>query len=222
MIISPTTLLLTFILFTGVLLIGCNQENPVSFEESSERIPSLVPISGGQNATLSARSNRSVSYFTFEVGNISENPHISGGNFEGWCAVYNAPIKTDGTQYTGVKLYSTTSDRNKWQKVNYLLNNSEYHTGLDNVTYKEIQVAIWALLDFPAFDLNNLSAQNLPSSFINNGEPAFDVALVKAIVSYSVEKGSDFTLGLNNRYAVYAETENGVQNVIIVVEPNNN
>lgn len=212
-----TTIPFTILLLSGLLIIGCDQDNPVqTFGESIDKVPNLELISGADNATLTVNRNRESSYFTFDVGGIDENPYIGAGIYDGWCALFDTPINSNGTQYGEVKLYSTDQDP-KWKGLNYLLNTVDIHKENNNATWKEIQVAIWSLIDFPRFDLQNLNIGILPSEFRDGDDPTFNLQLVKDIVKDVEKNASSFEVGFGDRYAIFAETEAGIQNGIIVV-----
>jgi probable HAF family extracellular repeat protein len=84
-----------------------------------------------------------------------------------------------------------------------------------DITYREIQVAIWSLLDFPEFDLNRITIDELPSDMVSDGQYNFDRQKVNQIVSQVEENYSTFQYSSSSTFAVIAETDKETQTVII-------
>jgi hypothetical protein len=97
------------------------------------------------------------------------------------------PISSSNAIYEGVGIYSTKGDK-RFDSVNRLFSMKAGIMRNDpEITWREIQVAIWALLDHPKFDMHATS--ELPASFRSNGQPNFNTAKVDNIVQ--MVKSSD-------------------------------
>lgn len=188
-------------------------------EETFEPVEKVIPVSGGDRATLIV--NRSdQTYFTIEFRDITSNSVIENGTGEGWCIDWQKPIDSNGGRYEDIKLYSTFQVE-KWKPTNYLLNiKDELHNNDPDLTYREMQVAIWAMQGFPEFDLDEIeiSTEDIPSRMMTNGEPNFSFEKVRAILERVNNEYRNFEFTKGTKYAVIAETPADVQTVITVVE----
>lgn len=165
-------LLLTVI---ALMLSSCEQSSQVSLSESFKYIKTVTPIQGAQNTTMSLAAETNPSSFfevTLEDGSVRE----------GWCVEWNDDY-VKGEQ-KGVKLYSTKGHP-AWKTLNYFMSIKDQLMIDDpSLTYREIQVIIWSLIDNPSFDVDKISEyEHMPSSIYSNGEAHFDVQKVKDIVA---------------------------------------
>jgi hypothetical protein len=152
----------TTILF--LFLIGCDQgENPVqSFRDVVDKIPNLQPIEGAQNVSKTVKTNFDDSYFTIEIRNVAPGAAIQDGVYNGWCLQMEVPISTD-IETHGHQIFSTQND-GKYNYINYLLNKrSSYNESYANLTWREVQVAIWTILETSDFNLGRIESR-IPSS----------------------------------------------------------
>jgi len=178
------------------VLTNCDVQdaNVGTFEDAADKIPNFTVIPGAENVSVKVERNNSNAYFNVNLGNLSGDAEILDGDFLGWCAHWSAPIGTSGEVYDGVTLYSTLGDKN-WNNLNYLLNHRQYF--MDNVegaTYKEIQAAIWALIEFKEFDVqSNRIFDNLNIEAFNK------------ILRNVRERGSLFRFKPGMIYAVFAD-----------------
>ena len=204
------------LLLLALPFMSCDMvDNPVkTFEEAVERVPDFNPIPGGENVTLRVTRDKKNSYFAIDMSNIGDNPIISDGLYQAWCVLYDIPINAVGEEYNGVKLYSTKGDE-KWRQINYLLSKSfVYPTQIPGVTWKEIQIAIWALTDFRDFDLDNIDILSLDSDFRSGDQPLFDVSLARMIVNDVQKNAASFDYEKQAGQVILMETEKGTQNLI--------
>lgn len=164
-------------------LAGC-QENSTSsgIEESLETVPKVTAIDGAQNASIKVNKGTESSYFTMDFSNIEPNNYINNGIYEGWCIAYDKPIDSDGQVQENLKLSLAEDER--WQPIRRLLGIKDHLLANNpDITYREIQVAIWALRDFPKFDLDKISVDDIPSRMVTNGEFNFSKEQVRNIVA---------------------------------------
>jgi hypothetical protein len=204
------------LLVLALSFMNCDMDNnPVNtFVKAVDRVPDFTPIPGGANVTLTINKNKSNSYFTVDLNNIGENPIISNGEYQAWCVLYDIPITAMGEEYNGVKLYSTEDD-NKWKHIHYLLSRSYLYPMLfQGATWREIQVAIWALTDFRVFDLDNIDIRSLDSDFRSGDQLLFDISIVKMIVNDVQQNASSFDFEKHAGQVILMETPKGTQNLI--------
>ena len=201
----------------AVVFTSCDlYESPVQpFDEAVKHIWGFDPIPGTENITAKVTRDRRTSYFKFEVNGADNDVFLRSGNYSAWCALYDTPINSNGGVYDGVKMYSTQGYKS-WNKLNYLLNNKyEYMNDSFGATWREVQVAIWALIDFPRFDINNINVNSLPGSMRDGDEILFDLAITKEILTDVNSKGKHYQYQIGDTYAIFTETPQGVQNGIL-------
>lgn len=205
----------------GLALIFASCENlsgpDQTFGESVERIPHLTEIPGADNVSITVNRNQNSSYFMIDLDNIADNGIIGNGVYEAWCALWNAPINSNGDQYHGVQLWSTKDDP-KWNSLNYLINNAyRYYYKYDELTWREVQLAIWDLLDYQNFDLENNNA------FYSGDVPQYDINLVNTLIEDVIIASEGYTHQSGNYFAVFADMSghetsgSNTQNLLIVV-----
>lgn len=151
---------------------GCGELNaPVNNEslgDSFGEVEDVKIIEGADNVTITVAKADS-SYFSLEFMGITPNSIIGNGIREGWCIDWETPISA--STYHGIRLYSTEGVES-WKEINTLLNIKGQIMREDpEVTYRELQVAIWVLRHRPAFDLDTVTAESLPSDLVLNGQP---------------------------------------------------
>lgn len=163
-------------------LTGC-QENSTSsgIEESLETVPKVTAIDGAQNASIKVNKGTESSYFTIDFSNIEPNNYISNTIRDGWCIAYDKPINSEGAIQEGLRISLAEDDR--WQPIRRLLGvKDKLLADNPDMTYREIQVAIWALRDFPKFELDKITVEDIPSRMVTNGNFNFNKDLVKKII----------------------------------------
>jgi probable HAF family extracellular repeat protein len=191
---------------------SCENYHPVGLQESLQGIPYVKLIDGAENSTITLTRGTG-SYFRLEVSNIDPNDHILPGMAKAWCIDWRTPISTG--VHDGIKLHSSYGDKS-FKPVNYLLN---IRGGLmvkdPDLTYKEIQVAIWSLLHYPEFNMNKIRADQLPADMVRDGKPDFDRKKAEQIVMLVNSNVGSFEYKPGSRYAIVAETPSNTQTVII-------
>ena len=189
---------------------GLNIIDPGLTDNNSE----LLLVDGGENATLEVMKGES-SYFNLAVRNTGSNEHISTGTKNGWSLKWKSPVNND-TTYEGVTLYSTFNE-DDWKSVNYLLNNrEEIEANNPDVGFKEIQAAIWMLLDFTGFDPETVNVSELPEDMQTNGQYNFDMTAAQMVVDLAVSGGNGFQYTPSSTYAVVGASS--TENEIVIIE----
>jgi len=188
-----------------------------NLDDSLDPVEEVFRINGANNATIIVNRAQD-SYFSIDFSEINENNVIGNGEGEGWCIDWQKPIDSNGGVYTNIQLYSTYNV-SKWKPINYLFNMMDQLKQDDpEITYLEVQVAIWVMRGNPALNLDTVDIEDLPNRMHNNGEPTFSRERVDYILLV-VESGyEDFVPAEGTRFAVIAETPADVQTVITVVE----
>jgi hypothetical protein len=186
-----------FIFFVfAFAFVSCDMnEGPVgTFEDLAGKIPNLTPISGAENTKLKVTRTNTESYFKATVSNISGESAIKDGEYFAWCAHWSNPINTEGAAYDGVSLYSTLSDKN-FNRLNYLLNQRRsYYENIPGATYKEIQSAVWKLIEYKEYDIET-----------NTALEGLNKEVVYQILSDVNQNGNNFKPGIGQVSAVFAD-----------------
>ena len=213
-IISVTGLLYLLTVLIGIT--ACDTNQSVGLQDSLSMVPDLQLIKGAENTSITV-NNGTDSYFSVDLANIAANDQVQEGNSKGWCIAWNKPIASDNARHDGLKLYSSYGDEN-WRPVNYLLNIKPHLESVDpDLTYREIQAAIWTLMDFPKFDLNQIRIEQLPDRLVRNGQYNFDKQKVDQIVTHVKQNYESFRYNGASTYAVVVETPSDTQTIIVEV-----
>ncbi len=173
--------LLSILIASVLMFAACDVISEKGVQDSLEVVPNVSPVQGAQNASITVNRGAN-SYFTVNIENLDYNLKVSEGMNEAWCIAWNSPISSNNDRYDGIGVYSTRGDKN-FEPINRLFTVKNRLVKNDpGITYKEIQVAIWTLLDHPKFDMNDNS--HLSSRFLTDGQPNFDKDRVTSIVDY--------------------------------------
>lgn len=194
---------------------SCEQSTSTEFDESFDVIQNVSPISGAQDVSMDLKNDRNQAQFIVDFSNIEQNNLINNGTKEAWCIEWDDNA-IEGTQ-NGVKLYSTKGQAG-WDKLNYFLNIKNQLQEQDpELTWKEIQVVIWSLVEHKPFDVDEIpNYQNFDNQFYENGEYKFNVQKVKNIVSQVKSEVSSNKLKGELNYSVSAViVENDGQTVMV-------
>ena len=205
-------------LFIGALYLGACQNNVnTTLEDSIAPYMELQSIEEASNTTVTVNRGDSRgldSYFAFELNNIKKNSLISTGLKEGWCLEWDKPIRQNNDVHTEVQMFNTHGSKT-WKPANYLMNiKSELQSEDPDLTYREIQVALWSLIETPKFDLDEvLSNDRMPQRLMRNGEPNFSVEKVKEIVNRVRSEVSDFEYKPGTPVIAFMKNDDDQQNV---------
>jgi len=188
-----------------------------ALEDSLETVEEVSLISGTSNTVITVNKSNE-SYFRINFSGTGTNDIITDGEREGWCIDWQKPINASNSTYENIPLYSTYNVES-WKPINYLFNIvDELHNSMPEMTYLEIQLAVWTLRGNPEFDVATIDPENSPSGIFHNGQPLFNMEVLEEILE-TVEAGyKTFEPGENSRFAVIAATPDDVQTVITVVE----
>lgn len=210
-------MLMCLLLTCAFYMSACQDSVNPSLEESVAPYLELEAIDGASNTNITVNRGDAHgldSYFAFDLSNIETNGLIREGVIEGWCLEWNKPIRQNNDVHQGVELYNTFGS-DTWKAPNYLMNiKKELKDNDPDLTYKEIQVALWSLIDEPAFNIDKvLQDGRMPSRMMTNGQPNFDVDKTKEIVNRvrNEVKGFDYKPG--GPVIVFSRTEDDQQNV---------
>lgn len=211
---------ITFLTIGIVYLTGCEESSTSGIEESLKTVPKVTAIEGAQNASIKVNKGTESSYFTIDFSNIEPNNYISNDILEGWCIAYNKPIDSEGAIQEGLKISLAEDDR--WQPIRRLLGvKDKLLTDNPEMTYREIQVAIWALRDFPKFDLDKIAVEDIPSRLVTNGNFNFNKDLVKKVIDLIKNWNNNFDNDKEDKELkeiCVVETDSDTQTVIVPCE----
>src|SRR6056297_519623 len=170
-----------FLIIASVLAFSaCDVTSEKGLDESLETVPNVTKIEGAENASIRV-NNSTTSNFTIDIDNVEWNTLISNGEREAYCIAWKDPISSNNAIYDGVGIYSTEDDE-QFKDVNRLFSIKNDLLKADpEITWREIQVAIWELVPFQEFDMN-MPVDELPSEVRSNGEANFDKGKVQFIL----------------------------------------
>ena len=145
--------------------------------------------------TMVVQHTSTNSYFNTTLSNVSSGYDVSNGSYLGWCIDLDHYIR-DNILYQ-VSLYSSYNTsmpshlwHNNLSKVNYILNNKQGF-------WRQVQYAIWYILDFGDVGLND------------DGW---------AMVNDAIANGSNFCPGVGDVIAIIADAGTNVQYTVLEVQ----
>jgi hypothetical protein len=169
-----------FIFLSVVLISSCDVISENSLDDSLTSVPNVTVIEGAENASVRVNSGTS-SNFSIDIQNVEWNTLISNGEREAYCIAWKTPISSDNALYEGVGVYSTEDDE-QFDDVNKLFSIKDDLMEADpEITWREIQVAVWSLIPFQEFDMD-MPVDELPGEVVLNGEPNFSKEKVRFIL----------------------------------------
>lgn len=205
----------SYLILSGVLLLSilflsaCNNPGS-SLEESVQPYLELQTVDGASNVTMTVNRGASQgldSYFALDFTNFESDGIVKEGLTEGWCLDYQKPIDQNNDIHEGIKMFNTFGSEN-WKPANYLMNiKNELKQNDPSITYKEIQVALWSLIEIPAFNIDKaLSEGTMPSRLMTNGSPNFSVEKTKGIINKVRNEVDEFVYKPGTPVIVYSNT----------------
>src|SRR6056297_1212757 len=203
----------SYLILSGVLLLSilfwsaCNNPGS-SLEESVKPYLELQAVDGASNVTMTVNRGTTQgldSYFAVDFTNFGSNGIVSEGLKEGWCLDYQRAIDQNNDVHEGIKMFNTFGSEN-WKPANYLMNiKDELKQNDPSITYKEIQVALWSLIEKPSFNIDKaLSEGTMPSRLMTNGTPNFSVEKTKGIINKVRNEVDDFVYKPGTPVIVYS------------------
>ncbi|PWN07831.1 hypothetical protein [Rhodohalobacter mucosus] len=185
-------LALLVLAFTIITFVACDVTSEKALDESLEPVPNVTAIEGAENASVRV-NNGTTSNFTVDIQNVEWNTLISNGEREAYCIAWKDPISRNDAIYEEVGVYSTEDDE-KFADINRLFSiKNELMNNDPELTWREIQVAIWVLAPFQDFDMN-MPVSELPEEVRSNGQANFDKEKVQFIVDAVLNRSSAKTV----------------------------
>jgi len=211
-------ILTTIIIASAITFAACDVISEKGLDESLDPVPNITLIQGAENAKITVNRGDNInSYFSIEVSNVSPNGYIRDGVVEGWCIQWDKPINSDGGVYENVPFYSTFGDE-KFKPINFFLNERRtLRAEIPDMTFREEQVIIWTLRDFPRFDLDNFNLSELPSRLVQDGQPRFDIGIVRRVLDHLRDGIDSFTYEDGQIYGVVNANSEHTQTTLTVV-----
>jgi probable HAF family extracellular repeat protein len=210
--------------FTGLaflmLIVSCDSMQSVGneTEESNQTVQELTLIDGKGNLSVNVQKGTET-YFSLDLGSAEADLYPAATVYSGWCASPSQQINTGNQTHHGVSLF-TTFDQEKWKPVNYLLNQKEtLLNGDSELTQKEIQAAIWSLMNISDFNLSDINVAQLPEDMKLGGAPSFSVVKAEEIVNHVNNNYRSFEYTEHSTYAVVVKNASGQQRMIIENSP---
>ncbi|PWN07830.1 hypothetical protein [Rhodohalobacter mucosus] len=193
--LSRGKLILLFLSFSLLAFAACDVTSEKALDESLEPVPKVSAIKGADNASIRV-NNGTTSNFSVDIQNVEWNTLISNGEREAYCIAWKDPISRNNAIYEGVGVYSTDGDE-QFANINRLFSmKNELMKNDPELTWREIQVAVWILVPFQDFDMN-MPASELPEEVRSNGQPNFNKEkvqdIVDAVLSRSAAKTTSFS-----------------------------
>ena len=198
------------------LIVSCDSMQSVGNEtgQVNQTVQELTLIDGKGNLSVTVQKGNE-SYFTLDLGSAEADLYPAVTVYNGWCASPTQQIKTGNQTHHGVSLF-TTFNQEKWKPVNYLLNHKEtLLIGDSELTQKEIQAAIWSLMNISDFNLTDINVAHLPEDMKSGGLPTFNVVKTEEIVNHVNNNYRSFEYTENSTYAVVVNNASGQQRMII-------
>ena len=192
---------LFFLIF---IFVSCDtDENPVgTLEEAVERIPDVQPIQGAENATINVRNDRDRSYFKVSIDNTSG----FDGVYNAWCVQMNVSLQR-GVEHPETRLYATDGDK-EFNQLSYIVNTrNRYERELEDLSWREIQVAMWVILETQDYNLAAIESR-IPSSV-----EGYNSTYVNEILKDVQTNGSNFEPGPLDTRLFYYEIQNNQDGV---------
>lgn len=207
---NKSYLILSGVLFLSILFWSACNNPGSSLEESVKPYLELQSVDGASNVTMTVNRGTSQgldSYFALDFTNFESKGLIKEGITEGWCLDYQKAIDQNNDVHEGIKMFNTFGSEN-WKPANYLMNiKDELKNNDPSITYKEIQVALWSLIEKPSFNIDKaLSEGSMPSRLMTNGTPNFNVEKTKGIINKVRNEVDDFVYKPGTPVIVYSNT----------------
>ena len=180
---------------------SCEQSTSTTFEESFQDVKQVTPIAGAQDTKMDLQlGDQNDSFFTVTLND--------GSTKEGWCIEWNENASFGVNE--GTKLYSTKGHED-WKELNYFMGiKDDLRANDPELTYREIQVVIWSLIDKPEFDVDKIGEyENISERIYKDGAPLFDVQKVKDIVNQVNTHFSTSKSKVSDYNGVYLIENNG-------------
>lgn len=196
------------------LFAACDSASNVGgLEESLETVPNLNLIEGAESVVATVNKDRNRSNFTLTLDGMKENSGVKAGEYAAFCALWDVPINSDNNAYGEVRLHSIENEP-YWQGINHIVNNMDrYYEDNEELTWVEVQVAMWSIMDHKKFDMNVIPENELPT-YIRGGN--FNNDLVEMIIEDVNGAENSGLMDPGCYTAIYAEIPDAQDQIIIV------
>lgn len=185
-------------------------------EDSLSDIPNLNLIEGAEQVVATVNKDRRTSNFMIKLDGMEDKSGIEAGEYAAFCALWDTPINSSNGSYGNVSLHSIEGE-SYWQGVNYLVNNVDrYFEENEDLTWLEVQIALWSIMDHKKFDLNNIPRNELPV-YVRDG--GFDQGLIDAMLNDVEQNKETFDISVPGNRAYYADVPDAQDQIIIIPGP---
>lgn len=193
---------------------ACESTSSVDgLEESLSTVPDLSLIEGAEQVVATVNKNRSRSNFMIKIDGMEEKSGIESGEYAAFCALWDTPINSSNGSYGNVSLHSIKGEP-YWQGINYLVNNVDrYFEENEELTWLEVQIALWSIMDHKKFNLDEIPQNELPS-YVRGGQ--FNRDLIDTIIADVSDNKNSFDPALPGNRAYYAQVP-GAQDQIMII-----
>lgn len=209
MINSKRGIVVFMALILGTLYMGACQDNVnTTMEDSVAPYMELQAIEEASNTTITVNQGENKgldSYFAFDMSNLQSGGIVKEGLTEGWCLEWDKPIRQNNDVHHGIEMFNTFGSTT-WKPANYLMNIKDELKAEDpELTFREIQVALWTLIETPSFDLDKaLQNGDMPERMMADGQPNFNIDKVKEINSRVRSEVSQFEYNPGSSYILFS------------------
>jgi hypothetical protein len=149
-----------------ILLSGCHPVDPLSgIDDFIDQIPGMSIVDGADRITINVNRNGETAYYNVNLGNFGEGLQHLGGDYKAWCTQWDISIGSNNATYEGAKMYHIVAE-DYWKNLVYLVNESARYMEADStLKWTEVQVAIWAVINYKKIELDEAFISRLDREF---------------------------------------------------------
>lgn len=208
---------LPLLFIIAATFMACDSTNNVDgLEESLSTVPDLNQIEGAEQVVATVNKNRKSSNFTINIDGMEDKAGIEPGEYAAFCALWDTPINSSNGSYGDVSLHSIKGEA-YWQGINYLVNNVDrYFEENEDLSWLEVQIALWSIMDHKKFALNEIPEDELPS-YVRDGQ--FSQDLIDTIITDVSKNKESFDPAEPGNRAYYAQVPDAQDQIIIIPGP---
>jgi hypothetical protein len=199
------------ILAISVILTACNAGETVSgIDDLIDQIPGMSIIDGADNTTIVVNKNQSESFYHVTLNDLKPEASSLAGEYNAWCSQWDIAIGSNNSVYGGVKIFNIAQE-GYWKNVVYLVNSSvDYLAADENLTWAELQIAVWAMINHKKIDLDQDFIDNLGNEF-----SSVSLDKVNLLLSDVSTKITNYDFSQLDYEVYYAEINPEVQDLIL-------
>jgi hypothetical protein len=197
----------------SMLFTACDQATGTdNLEETMASVPHLNLVEGADQAVVTVNRDRATSNFSVTLDNVSADSEIGPGTYASFCALWDVSIDSNGGMYGDVKIHSI-EDEPYWDGINYMVNRlNRYYAEYEELTWLDVQIAMWSVMDHKEFDLGTIPEEDLPGD-VREGD--YSIELVEALIQDVLENKDNFDESMAAFTAYYAEVPDAQDQIII-------